>query len=187
MPTPAIVRAHVFFARGGATIDAVVVSATAKPDNDPTTNWTSLGITTELEVSPDRTIVPIYRAVSGQKVLSDELVAKADMSVNFTLQELSPFVHELIMNSGLINMAADPNPGAYVPNSRNTQIKGWIKVQFYTEQNVLVNSCDLWGSLDLSGAVSGFGVDNEEAITVPVTFHVMYSTLNAGVINNLAN
>jgi hypothetical protein len=183
MPQSILVGNHLFFAREGDTIDTVVVSRTAKPDNAPTTNWTSIGLVSSASVEQTRSDIEIFRPSPGRMVLHDVLESKQDLSISCTVEEASPLMWELLFGSLEIDPTAATNPGAFVPLARTGKVKGWFKFQQYNQADQLVSVVDIYGYAEIDGAVE-FG-DQSAVVSFSLKIRRLKSDLESGQLTNL--
>lgn len=183
MPQSILVGNHLFFAREGETIDAVVVSRTAKPDNSPTTNWTSVGIVSAASVQRETTDIEIFRPSPGRMQLHDVLETKPDLTITCTVDEASPLMWELCFGSLKIDPAASTNPGAFVPLARTGKVKGWFKFQQYNQADQLISVVDVYGYAEIDGAVE-FG-DQTAVVSFSLKIRRLKADAESGQLSNL--
>lgn len=170
-----VVGNHGFFFRDG---DAYTVpssgtaSRTAKPGaTDP--QWVNFGPLELLEVEQTQEEREIYAPTPGKIVLYDVIETKRIVAVEFVAVELSPVALELLY--GTLKLTGSSTQ--YNPLEGVTK-KGWLKIQQYSQADVLLNTVDLFVHLKVNGKVA-FGDD-----TAKVSFSArsLHSTLNTGTL-----
>lgn len=172
-----VLGSHVYFARSGSVIDSVTVSKTAKPTNDPTTNWVSLGCVDDVSIDRQIQEEESYCPSPGQYALDDITVIQKDMTISATLSVVSNAYFQMLMNSsGAI--ADGASSGAYVPNSGDGYLRGWFKLQQYDQSDTLIHAVDVWGGGRLSGAQEL----GRSVIRPQMEIRVFDSTLNTGAL-----
>lgn len=179
-----ILGSHCYFAREGDEIDEITVGPESKPDNDPVSNWTSLGIVGDFTVDPQMSEIIIKRPAPGQMVDADVIETNRQGIYGLMLKQASELAWELLFGAKPINQAAETNPGAYAPLSRTTAVKGWFKFQQYDQNNTLINVTDVWAHVKIDGAVT-FAEAQTEEIRFQFRLRQLYSSLNSGVLSNL--
>lgn len=183
MPQSILVGNHLYFARDGVTIDSVLVSRTAKPDNDPTTNWTNVGIVSSASVQIDKQDIDIWRPSPGRMQLHDVLESRPDLTITCTIEEASPLMWELCFGSLLINPSAQSNPGAFLPMARTGKVKGWFKFQQYNQADQLISVVDIFGYAEIEGAVEF--ADQTTVVSFSLKIRRLKSDLESGQLSNL--
>jgi hypothetical protein len=166
-----LIGCFAFFVEAGLTVDAVVVSATAKPDNDPTTNWPEIGCIEsakfEMKKSNEVFMCPSetggYTEESVDKVMADFL--------NLRSNKMNELVKRLEFGlTGPIVLDA-----AQAPHSQVTrEIFGWLKVQGRKEDGNDDFVMDWWCKMTLTDALDR----NDKTLRPTLRFQKMTSSLN---------
>jgi hypothetical protein len=171
------------FCRAGDTVDGIVVgpetvsTTGGKPDTNPTTNWPELGTVTDFEPQNKQTSVTKYKPVPGGMVPRDKILLMNEMTYMVSLQEMSLVVLEILFGAS----RPDLTTGAFVPGGMTGLVKGWFKVQQYNQLSALVNSMDIWGSLEIKPYKFQSGKLDDYALEITQ----LYSTLNTGAISGV--
>jgi hypothetical protein len=175
----AIIGAHAFFALEGDVIDSITVGPSAKPDADPITNWRSLGVIEENNISVSyEGEQKHYAPTPGGYKHRGSTYESIDVSGSLLCQDMDEFILSLAMGA----KQAD-SEGDYIPGSQSAPQKGWLKLQHYAgDTDELVNLMDIWcefkvGEITLS-----------KAVTKPsLEFMMLNSPLNVGKFTNLGS
>lgn len=173
-----IIGAHAFFALEGADIDGITVSATSKPDADPITNWSSLGVIEENDINVAyEGEQKHYAPTPGGYKHRRSTYESVEVSGALLCQDMDEFVLSLAMGAKQADAEGD-----YVPGSQTEAQRGWLKLQHYAaDTDELVNLMDVWVEFKV-----GSGVKFSKAVTKPsVEFMVLHSALNVGKFTNL--
>lgn len=121
-----IIGNFVSFAESGLTIDAVVVSVAAFPDDDPTTNWESLGCITETDFETEKETDTEYcpSPNGGYDKIEEEQTVR-DVIKMKCRDTSEPFWRMLLgLNAKIVDVTAQ------VPFANKLRyIEGWLKVQ----------------------------------------------------------
>jgi len=184
MPQSILVGNHLYFAREGTVVDTLTVGREAKPDNSPTTNWTSVGLVSSATVETSQNDIDIFKPSPGRLRLYDVLEGKRDMSITCTIEEASPLMWELLFGSQPIP-STGLGAGVFAPLSRTGKVKGWFKFQQYNQADQLISVVDVYCVADIDGAVE-FGGDQSAVITFSLKLRVLSSPLESGQLSNLA-
>lgn len=98
-----------------------------------------------------------------------------ELRYRFSLQEFDEMtLVELLRN------ANKPVAGDYVPNSRDSSLRGWIKLQTYDQNDDLITAEDLWVDLSIEAYTFKEGLD-----PYALKAEVLHSELNSGALTNL--
>lgn len=158
-----IVNSHLYLARAGTTIDAVLVSETAMPDYSPASNWRKLSESiTTLTMTPQRgTELNAMKTVGGAQQLRRKIrTGPASTEYTFSQQDSDMIIEELLMMTGAINDSAATSTGSSVeavPFAGTLDgVTGWFQLQQYDQNNEVVRIHLVWGELMLDGGV-GYG------------------------------
>lgn len=166
---------HIYLAREGASIDSVTVAVDAKPDTDPTTNYTKVANCESYEVR--RSGNRIVRRSPDPGRFQDRKVITTNQQIEyvFALQEWS----NLTMAEGLFGGEA-PVAGVFVPNSAEEDIRGWYLVQGYDHENNIIIAMQIWGE----GRVEPYTF-GENLTAYRFIVRQLSSALNTAEVSNL--
>lgn len=181
MARPLIVTTHLYFVRSGDAVDGDTVSSIYKPDIDPVENWNYYGEIASAKVKLEEKEHEHWGNSLGTKELKDVLISKQDLRIMLTTEDLSPMTFEMLYGSGVIDTGAT---GAYVPCAKRTQVKGWFKIMQYDNQDQLVNTVDVWGTIKIGSGEIDFD-DQENLISVEYEIRKLSSALNSGALQNI--
>jgi hypothetical protein len=166
-----LIGCFAFFVESGLTVDTVVVSATAKPDNNPTSNWPEIGSVEsaklETEKSSEKFMIPSetggYISENVDKVMADFL--------NLRTSNMNELVKRLEFGlSGAIVLGTAQSPHAKVTR----EIFGWLKIQGRKEGGADDFVMDWWCKLTLTDALDR----NDKTLRPTLRFQKMTSSLN---------
>ena len=159
------------FIEAGLTVDAIVVSATAKPDNDPETNWPKLGCIEsakfEKEISGEEFMCP---SETGGYVKE-----KTDKVVADFLNLRSNYMNEHVkrLEFGLAApIALDTPVETHATTTR--EIFGWLRITGRKEDGNDDFVMDWWCKMTLTDALDR----NDKTLRPTLRFQKMASTLN---------
>jgi|GEM_PF-3784331 len=160
MPRTAVISRYVpkpgsimRLAKAGDTVEAVVASATVKPDGLVFSAWKELGcieiaaveILTEAGESVD-----CFNATTGRFERKATEMTNADtrLRLTATCQEVTDFLYQMAFAAGAVHV----DTGAFVPGSMpGGVVQGWLKVQTQVGTEV-VTVLDMWVEVRLSNA-----------------------------------
>lgn len=132
-----------YFLEEGKVVDTVTVgpSAAGKPDNDPTTNWPSLGCVANCQFGvEEETEEFVCPKTSGGYRKERETHVTMD-SIALQLNEYNEFFHRLFMgfDSEIVEGTAQT---PFVSEKR--EIKGWLKLQGRKRDGTDIVQMDVW-------------------------------------------
>ena len=171
-----LIGSHVGFAREGETIDGGVVSKNVRPDNDPTTNYTSLGCVEQYEPSFNQEFISRRCPVEGggryrtrvRIPISQELIH------NLALQEWDEFTFaELLLGGSKPDAQGDFSPGA-----RTDTVRGWFRLANLDQKDQLINEMYIWGEAEIASYQFGESI---EPYTLQIT--QLGNPLNTGSVD----
>jgi hypothetical protein len=174
-----ILGANVWFARLGSTVNSAAVVPTVLPVFSTTkADWTKLGSVEQWEPRREQNLVKRRAAPAGFGKYQTRKIFQLGSTLThaFGLQEFRRLEFELLLNAASVHVST----GAYVPNSRGTQMEGWMHVENYDQEDVKILEEDAWVSLSIDSFQFG---ENLNPHTVMA--EVLFNSLNAGVITNL--
>lgn len=170
-----ILGSHLFFAREGETIDAVVVAADAKPDVDPETNFTKFGCVERFQPQNNKTEIPRRCPSPGKYRTRKKIPLSQTLTLNFGIQEWDEMsLAELLM------LGSKPAGGVFVPNAQVDNVRGWLKIQSYDQTDALILAMDVWAEISIQAYQFEEGLEPYALVA-----EVLYSELNTGAITNL--
>jgi hypothetical protein len=177
-----VVGSQTLFYREGLNITvpgAAVASASAKPGiTDPL--WLSLG-PIKWTKSPTSKTEEYMSASPGAYVTEDEIVLSRGLKLKGKLEKQSNFAYELALAAKSTAALIPDSPtagGQYNPLSSSPVVRGWLHVQEYDQNNVLINTVDYWVSLRAAGDTN----NDDKAAETPIEATVLFSTLNSGTL-----
>jgi hypothetical protein len=174
-----VIGAHAFFARDGVAFllpAPGTISRTAKPG--PTdTKWIDLG-EGDWTPSPNSKTVDFMAPAPGARVLKDKITTARGLKYKGKLFEIQNLSWQLIMGS--LDLPTSPTAGGqYNPLEGEHNIKGWLKLQQYGQDNSIINVVDVYVAMQISGDVAM----GENPVDIDVEADVLYSTLNTGTLS----
>lgn len=166
-----LIGCFAFFVEGGTTVDAVAVSATAKPDTNPITNWPQLGCIEsgkfEAKKSTENFMCPSetggYFEETQDKIMADFL--------NLRSNYMNEFVKRLefgLTSKIVLDAAQAPH------NATTREIYGWLKVQGRKEDGNDDFVMDWWCKMTLTDALDR----NDKTLRPTLRFQKLPSSLN---------
>lgn len=170
-----IIGAHAWFFREGASFTvptAGTCAREAKPGADDT-GWVEIGIIKDSSVNHEAERLQRFAPLPGGLRLYDEHETKSKITMKLTTDDISPLAIELLFGTlelGDASTQYNPLEGA--------QKRGWLKLQWYDQEDTLINTLDVWVNLFIGGEVKM----GETLIDVPLTATVLHSSLNTGTL-----
>ena len=142
-----------FFLEAGTVVDSVTVSATAKPDNNPDSNWLLRPCTLSFDIERKFNEEVIKCAIPG--VGWREETQRNLLSTRYIFDERTSTEHfERLfwgLKSKVVAATAQTPSGADDPS-----ITGWLKIEMESEGGKL-GLADIWGVLRLKGNTKADG------------------------------
>jgi hypothetical protein len=171
-------NAFLFFAATGSTSESggssITVSATAKPDNTPITNWPARPCTLEFDIAhefEDDTVKCPSETGGWRNEKERHLISTMLTFTEKTWTEN----YERLLWALPAAVAADT---AQVPFSNtNPEIYGWLKIQERDQAGADIVVCDVYGVLRLTGGT----VVNGKTTRPEYEFEVRPNALNSWV------
>jgi len=110
-------------------------------DNPPATenDWLDLGKIEDVNFNPKRTEAEIYSPNPGSYDLSDILIKSKELGLEFTLQEVTEFMIEMLTAS------IGPIVDDYQPFTASGALYGWFRVGQFGQNNAQFNQLSVWG------------------------------------------
>lgn len=175
------IGSHAWFVRSGdafTTPAPGVAGVAALPDpND--NSWLPLGDVEDWEDSMSEDEKPVYAPAPGHLVRKRIITTKQDLDFKLTVNQVSALVFECFYRSTqkLNANSFQFNPLSAVPR------EGWLKLQRYSDEDVLIFSADLWVQLKVTGGMKGGGGN----IVLPeFKAALLYSALNTCALGSQA-
>jgi hypothetical protein len=169
-----LIGCFAFFVEAGTTVDSVTVSATAKPDTNPLTNWPQIGCIESGKFEPKKSS-EVFMCPSETGGYVEENVDKivADF-LNLRTNYMNEFVKRL--EFGLTSpIVLDTAQTAHAATTR--EIYGWIKVQGRKEDGNDDFVMDWWCKMTLTDTLDR----NDKTLRPTLRFQKLASTLNTVV------
>jgi len=183
-----VLAVHVWFAIAGLSWDTPSSGGPVGRDTKPPADaadtggddlWFPLGIIEDCNVEGGpANVIDIRKPNPGKKVLYRQIETNPDLKHMLTCKEGSLLFHQLL--KGTAALGIDPTATAiqYNPMEGKFLQEGWLKTQAYDTDDNLVDSCDVYGALRVSGAYS----QNGENIDYQLEHTTWYSQYNTGVL-----
>jgi hypothetical protein len=158
------------FAESGKTIDAIVVSAAAFPDDDPAENWDSLGCITEVNFEAEKETDTNYcpSPTGGYDKIDTERVIK-DLLKFITIEQSEPYWRLMLGLGAEIVDGVAQMPFA----STKRYIEGWLKVTAKGDDGVDRIDMRVWGRLSLDANPKW----SKDPTKPALNFQVLYSAI----------
>jgi len=175
-----ILGSHLWFARDGATIDATTVDKDTLPVFSSTkAEWLALGSVEEFEPQHTKNMIKRRAPITdgGRYETRVKIPLESELMLAFSLQEFEQINFEMLFGADGI----DAGDGSFVPNSRRTQIIGWLHLDAYDQENDQIVELDAWCELDQQPFRFG-----ENLNTHALTAEVLGNSLNSGILTNLS-
>jgi hypothetical protein len=174
-----ILGSHLLFAREGETIDSVLVSATARPDTDPTTNYIKFPTVEDWEPKFTQQFATRRSPSPGRYQTRKKIPLSSTMTHAFSLQEFTKTtLAELVLGGGVPNSST----GIFVPGSRADSLRGWWIIQAYDQNQSPIIVLNIWGEATIEGYKFGERLD-----PYALVIEQLYSPLTTGTITNLTD
>ena len=171
-----ILGQHLLFARAGEEVDGVTPGPEAKPDGDPSSNYTVVASCEGWQVR--RTANRVIRRAPNPGRYEDRktLLLNKQIEYAFNLQEWSDMTLAETLLGG-----NKPVAGVFVPNERDDDLTGWWLMRGYDQEDNLILSLDVYGE----GRVEPFQF-GENLNPYALIVRQLKSTLNTGKVENLS-
>lgn len=133
-----------------------------------TSDWTFTNTgTTEDHMAPS----------PGARVLYEQVTLTKGLKLTGALKQLSNLTWRLLLSTA--TMPNSPTAGGnFVPLAGEPKVEGWLKLQLYDVNNVLVNTLDLYVSMKIPGDVAA----GAQPVDATVEANLLFSTLNSGTL-----
>lgn len=174
-----ILGSNIWFARLGSTVGGSPVVATALPVFSSTkADWAKLGSVEQWEPRREQNLVKRRAAPEGKGKYQTRKIFQLGSTLThaFGLQEFKRLEFEILLNAESIHAST----GAYVPNSRGTQMEGWLHLENYDQGDVKIIEEDSWVSLSIESFQFGENLNPHTLMA-----EVLINSLNAGNLTNL--
>ena len=172
-----ILGAFAYFLRAGDTVDSITVAAetvvspaAGKPDNNPTTNWLSLGVVKAAEPDWDEKEFPYLEALpSGGHIQREQSTITAEYW-KLDLEGVTDIAFELMFGLTKITKGTAQIPG----NVLDRKIEGWLKLQARQTSGTDLFLADIWCEVRMEKAPK----IEQSPVLASLRFQKLYSTLN---------
>ncbi len=159
-----------YFLRAGDTVDSVTVSATGKPDNDPTTNWTDIGVVAmfqpRVEEQEDKYRKPLP---SGGYVNVDETHVTGEF-FDVDLENMTDIAFEMMFGMSKITLGTAQLGGRVLER----KVNGWLSYQGRQQSGTDLVQINVWVQARLR-EMPAFGVEPSLA---KLSFQRLHSDLD---------
>jgi hypothetical protein len=165
-------RGHAYFFRELAAF-TLAAPGVCDRDHKPAAadpKWLALG-NAEIKTKAAVDTEMIYTGAPGKRVVDDVLETKHDISHEIKLHKLQNLVYELLFGSLPLDEGGQFNP------NEGSEVRGWLKLQEYDSNNVLVATHDTFVYLKPPSEIDRTGEKHVEATIEAIQ---LYSTLNTG-------
>jgi hypothetical protein len=166
-----------FFPEGSAfTVPgAGTASISSKPGaTDPA--WLALG-GIKWSKEPTTKTETYMAPAPGAYVAQDEVVLSRGLTLKGKLELQSNFAYQLATATAALPVSPTAG-GVYNELAGSPVVRGWLHIQEYDQNNVLINTVDRWVALKASGATN----NDDKAAETPVEAVLLFSTLNVGTL-----
>ena len=169
-----LIGSFAYFIQEGVTIDSVTVAGTAKPDNNPTSNWLSLGAVEEIKFEDDRYddkfLTP---SEAGGYYQENQSIVIADY-LNIRTSHMNELVERMQFGLSSVIVAGT----AQEPHAAKTRtVNGWLKIQGRKLSGTDEFIMDWWCKLSLAEKLTM----NDKTLRPVLRFQKLTSTLNTVV------
>lgn len=171
-----VIGAQAFFFREGLafTVPANGTAArTAKP-GAADTGWLNCGVSDWTFQNTSKT-EEFFAPAPGCRVLWDKITTAKGLKLKGKLMELQNLSYQMLLSTTALP-ASPAAGGQYNPLEGDPVVRGWLQLQQYNQDNVLVNTLDVFVAMTIPGDVA-FG---DKPVDVDVEADVLFSTLNTG-------
>lgn len=168
---------QMYFAREGTTVDTVTVSASAKPDADPTSNWEHLGNNVKLSIQNNSTYKKQYSDAPGKSVLKRVHCTRRELTGTAEFDEINrAFLESMLMLPGPTTAGT-----ATRPMDGTGLLTGWFKVQLYDQSDAAAAVIDVYAQ----GHFENLDLTSGEEVKPVLVLEVIWSDLMSADIKNI--
>ena len=166
-----IIGSTISFAEAGTTIDGILVTADAFPDDDPVENWASLGCVSETNIEPETETDTDYcaNALGIYEKIDDERVVA--VIIKFQVRDHSEQFWRMIL--GVPVAIADGVVQIPFSTARR-YIDGWVKIDAFGDDGVKRINMLVWGRLTVDAAPKW----SKDATKPALKFQKFYSAIS---------
>jgi hypothetical protein len=177
-----ILGGFAYFVESGLTVDAQTISATVKPDTDPTTNWTNatLGNVLNFKFGNESIDSPFMQALpsGGHQKINRSYVVQDFLTLQ--TREMNELIWRL--QAGLTVVIAEGT--AQTPGlSKDRKIEGWLRLQGRNINGFDRFIQDWWCEVRLEGE----NVFDEKVVTPSLRFTLIKAVAGVAVAGNSTN
>ena len=171
-----VIGAHAYFFPASAAFtvpEAGAAGRNAKPGAaDPA--WIKCGVS-DWTFQNTGTTVDFFAPAPGARELYDKVVTKKGLKLKGKLMEMQNLVWQLLLSTAVLP-ASPAAGGQYNPGEGDPVVRGWLQLQQFNQENVLINTMDVYVAMTIPGDVQ-FG---ENPVDVDVECDKLQSVLNTG-------
>lgn len=134
-----------YFLVAGAVVDAVTVSVSARPDNNPATNWPGMGVLAmmqpEVKEQEDLYLKPL-RSGGYEEVDESHVVAQM---WNLDLEGMTDIAFEMMFGIDPITLGTAQIPATVLQR----KVTGWLAYEAVQQDSDLLCYMNVWGEFKL--------------------------------------
>lgn len=167
-----VVGNRIYIVQSGAAFtvpSAGTVSNSTKPGSADA-SWVDLGVVDDFSIKKNAKKIEVYGPRPGRRVRTKTLETNVSHDIEFTGKELGVTAYQNLFRSASLTPAST----VYNPTAGPTW-EGFMKVEQYDQDDVLINTFDVWGMLSVDNV--DFGAD---VVSPKYMFMVAFSTQNVG-------
>jgi hypothetical protein len=117
-------------------------------------------------------------AAPGAYVAQDEVVLARGLTLKTKIELQSNLAYQLALATAAMPVSPAAG-GVYNPLAGSPVVRGWLHIQEYDQNNVLLNTVDYWVALKATGDTN----NDDKAAETPIEAIVLFSTLNVGTLS----
>lgn len=165
-----IIGSHISFARESETSTDIL-----KPEAGVA--YTALGCVEQYDPQVTKDTVKRRCPADGGGKYSTRknIVMNQEMEMNFSIQEWDEMTLVEILHN-----AETPTAGAFVPNSRAENVRGWLHIENYDQNDEKILDMFVWCELSIDSYQFGETLD-----PYALRAEVLKSALNSGTVSNI--
>jgi len=162
----------------GGPVARETLPPAAATDTNSVPIWFNLGIIDSGSHEGKEERIEVWKGNPGRKSLYAEYATKPDSITTMTVKETSPLLFQLLHGTLDLSLVAATNAIQYNEAEGKYHLVGFLKTQAYDQDNVLVNTKDVFGRLSISGAFQM----NGENIDLELEHRMWISSHNSGIL-----
>lgn len=168
---------HAFFFPDGVAYTvpgAGTCGRAAKPGAaDPA--WFDLGVSTWGK-QPTHKIEDFDAPAPGRRQLYDKITTRVGLTLKGKMMEISNVMYQMMLATAQLGLTGAG--GQYNPLEGDPVVRGWLQLQEYNQENVLINTTDYFVAMTIPGDVTF----DDKLLDIDVEAAVLFSTLNTGTL-----